>query len=273
MVSLRRSSLDRVAFTVPVKVDAGDGATTGPQRDLLEARPGGFAEWCGDRLHRFPPLVAALIVALIGWVVVAASIIGLGVLLVEVLLPGRLGSWDLSVVNRFVGERTDPLTDASWVGSGFAETVVVVTAGLALTGFLLVKRAWPAAGLVVLSLVLEITAYAAVTTFVHRQRPFVEQLEQRRQGASYPSGHTAAAVVLYVLIAIVVTLYVKNPVARRVAWAAVVLVPIVVALSRIYRGMHHPTDAVAGVLMGTGCVVVALLAVRTASAVAADRRA
>jgi len=51
----------------------------------------------------------------------------------------------------------------------------------------------------------------------------------------------------------------------------VVVVPIVVALSRIYRGMHHPTDAIAGFLMGAGCVVVALLAVRTTGVVAARR--
>jgi undecaprenyl-diphosphatase len=158
------------------------------------------------------------------------------------------------------------------VGSGLAETLTVVTVGLILTGFLVVKRAWPAAGLVVLSLVLEITAYLAVTNVVHRQRPFVQQLEVRREGASFPSGHTAAAVVLYFLIAVVVTMYVSNALARRIAWAAVVVVPIIVAFCRIYRGMHHPTDAVAGVLMGAGCVAVALLAVRTAVVVANDRR-
>jgi membrane-associated phospholipid phosphatase len=113
----------------------------------------------------------------------------------------------------------------------------------------------------------------AVTAVVHRQRPFVEQLEQRRQGASFPSGHTAAAVVLYSSIAIVATVLATSarPLTTRVAWAAVVVVPVVVALSRIYRGMHHPTDAIAGFLMGAGCVVVALLAVRTAGVVAEHR--
>jgi membrane-associated phospholipid phosphatase len=241
--------------------------------ELFVAQPGGIAARCGARLHACPPVLAALIVAVVGWVIVTASIIGLGVLLVEVLLHGALGDWDISVVRTFVDARTSPLTDASWTGSGLAETLTVVTAGLGLTLFLILKRAWPAVGLVVLSLVLEITAYLAVTNLVHRQRPFVEQLEQRRQGASFPSGHTAAAVVLYVLIAVVVTMYVTNALARRVAWAAVVLVPVIVALSRIYRGMHHPTDALAGALMGAGCVVVALLAVRTAGVVSGQRRA
>lgn len=264
--------VDRPAFTEPAHAGQRGRSTTASHTTVFDARPGGVAAWCGDRLHACSPVVAALIVAVVGWVVVTGLIIGIGALLVHVLLHGSLGSWDEDVVRSFAGDRTGPLTDASWVGSGLAETLTVVTVGLILTGFLLLKRAWPAVGLVVLSLVLEITAYLAVTNVVHRQRPFVQQLEVRREGASFPSGHTAAAVVLYFLIAVVVTMYVSNALARRIAWAAVVVVPIIVAFCRIYRGMHHPTDAVAGVLMGAGCVAVALLAVRTAVVVANDRR-
>ena len=269
MASVQREHLDRVGHRRLVE----PSHPTPSDEDIFVARPGGMAQWCGDRLQACSPVVAALIVAVFGWIVVTGAIIGLGALLVHVVLHGAFGSWDYDIVRDLAGDRTGPLTDASWVGSGLAETVTVVTAGLGLTIFLIVKRAWPAVGLVVLSLVLEITAYLAVTNLVHRQRPFVEQLEQRRQGASFPSGHTAAAVVLYILIAVVVTMYVTNVLARRLAWAAVVLVPVVVALSRIYRGMHHPTDAAAGALMGAGCVIVALLAVRTAGVVARRRTA
>ena len=211
----------------------------------------------------------ALVVSIIGWIAVTASIIAIGALLVHVLVPGAVGSWDDRVVRSFVEHRTSPLTEASWVGSGLAETLTVVTAGLVLSVVLLVKRAWALLGLVVISLVMEITVYLAVTAVVHRQRPFVQQLEVRRQGASFPSGHTAAAVVLYFLIAAVVTVYANE---RRshgdVAWAAVVVVPIVVALSRIYRGCTTPPTRSRGSSMGAGCVAVALLAVRTAGAVA-----
>jgi undecaprenyl-diphosphatase len=270
---VHRESLDPAALGLAVRRDSADVSATTPAADLLVARPGGLAEWCGDRLQALAPWAAAVIVAVVGWIAVAATIIAIGILLVEVLVPGAVGSWDISVVRTFVEHRTDPLTDASWVGSGFAETLTVVTAGVVLTGVLLVKRAWALVGVVVLGLVMEITVYMAVTAVVHRQRPFVEQLEQRRQGASFPSGHTAAAVVLYSSIAIVATVLATSarPLTTRVAWAAVVVVPVVVALSRIYRGMHHPTDAIAGFLMGAGCVVVALLAVRTAGVVAEHR--
>ena len=275
MASVHSEQLDGVgrrASAEDTRVEHGNASRTSSQTNLLVARPGGIAEWCGDRLRACSPVVAALIVAVIGWIIVTASIIGLGGLLVHVLLHSALGSWDYDVVRSLAGDRTGPLTDASWIGSGLAETVTVVTVGLALTAFLLVKRAWPVAALVVLSLVLEITMYFAVTTAVHRQRPFVVQLERRREGASFPSGHTAAAVVLYFVIAVVVTMYVSNARTRRIVWAAVAIVPVVVALSRIYRGMHHPTDALAGALMGAGCVMVALLAVRTAGVVAGHRR-
>src|SRR4029079_14174343 len=100
------------------------------------------------------------------------------------------------------------------------ETLTVVTIGAVLAVALLVKRAWALLGVVVLSLVTEITVYLVVTNVVHRQRPFVEQLEQRRQGASYPSGHTAAAVVLYFSIALVVTAFATSALKRCIAWVA-----------------------------------------------------
>jgi undecaprenyl-diphosphatase len=77
--------------------------------------------------------------------------------------------------------------------------------------------------------------------------------------------------VLYFSIAAVVTYFASSTLARRFVWAAVVVVPVIVALSRIYRGMHNPTDAIAGLIMGIGCVCVALLAVRTAGVVAERR--
>jgi membrane-associated phospholipid phosphatase len=43
-------------------------------------------------------------------------------------------------------------------------------------------------------------------------------------------------------------------------------IPLLVALSRMYRGMHHPTDVVAAVLVGIATLVVALAAVRAAKA-------
>ena len=44
------------------------------------------------------------------------------------------------------------------------------------------------------------------------------------------------------------------------------LAVLVVALSRMYRGMHHPIDALGGLLLGLGCLAVALIAPRVTDA-------
>ena len=68
--------------------------------------------------------------------------------------------------------------------------------------------------------------------------------------SSFPSGHTAAAVALYGCIAILVLwIYGRRP-ATRVAVVVLCCVPVIVGLSRLYRGMHYPTDVLAGALVG-----------------------
>jgi undecaprenyl-diphosphatase len=91
---------------------------------------------------------------------------------------------------------------------------------------------------------------------VGRPRPPVEQLDGHMPTSSFPSGHIAATMCLYVSIAVLV-------VPRIRAWwrwifvALAVIMPVGVALSRMYRGMHHPTD-VLGACVLTACWITVL---------------
>jgi undecaprenyl-diphosphatase len=82
----------------------------------------------------------------------------------------------------------------------------------------------------------------------------------------------AAAIVLYVGLAIVVSSHTRRAAVRAPVWMAAVVLPIWVGLSRVYRGMHHPSDAIASVVLGVGVLCFALLAVRSGSVVADHRR-
>ena len=50
-----------------------------------------------------------------------------------------------------------------------------------------------------------------------------------------------------------------------------IAIPPVVALSRIYRGMHHPIDALSAVPIGISAIVVVVFACRVAGAAMARR--
>jgi undecaprenyl-diphosphatase len=66
--------------------------------------------------------------------------------------------------------------------------------------------------------------------------------------SSFPSGHIAATICLYVAIAILVTARTDRP-WRWLTVALAVIMPVGVAVSRMYRGMHHPTDLLGAIVL------------------------
>jgi len=99
---------------------------------------------------------------------------------------------------------------------------------------------------------------------VHRERPDVPRLEKLPVDASYPSGHTAASIAVYGGIALLLASRIRNRAARIAIWAVAVLIPVYVAFSRMYRGMHHPIDIAGGVVIGVAALCALVLVTRAA---------
>jgi undecaprenyl-diphosphatase len=194
-----------------------------------------------------------------GWTVLTVVWIGLGKLVTGPLAHSWIVRTDERVANWMVAHRTPTLNRLTGWGSLLAETTtkVVVTAVLAVV-LLRVWRRWFEPMVLVLSLVIEAAAFIVVTTVVGRHRPDVPRLDGSPVGSSFPSGHTAAAAA-YVAIAAVVFWHTRKLWARFLVVAVTALVPVIVAASRMYRGMHFLTDTVAGALLGGGAVVLTVV--------------
>jgi undecaprenyl-diphosphatase len=189
--------------------------------------------------------------------VLYGALAGLGLLLTRAL-PGV---WPLSVedgVNRWLAaHRTGGRSDVSLVFSTIASTpaIIAVTA-LAAIVLAVVLRRWREPLFLIAAVSAQAVVFLFTTLAVHRQRPAVERLDGSLPTSSFPSGHTSAAVALYCGLALLLARGAAAPSARATWWALLVLVPLGVATSRMYRGMHHPSDVVASFLNGAACLYI-----------------
>jgi membrane-associated phospholipid phosphatase len=233
---------------------------------------GSMAARIGVRMHAHRPFVVGLAVWAIALVVLAAALVGFGLLLVHVLLPAGVGRLDANIAHWFVAQRTPTLNDVTMVGSTLGSTGVVVGIAVLAGVVLAIRKHWRQVGFLVAAMTLEFIAFLTATLFVDRSRPDVVRLEDTPPTSSYPSGHTAASIALWFALAIIVVSLVRSAVARAVAWTLAFLVPILVGLSRMYRGMHHLSDVCVSVLLGTAAVLLALLVTRSAVAASEAER-
>jgi undecaprenyl-diphosphatase len=239
----------------------------------LKASSGGFTERLAGTLGRTHPIVVFLMAVLAGLAAIAGLSIAVGLLVTRMLLHAwGLGGADERVEVWLTHHRAPTWTDASLIGSIIAGGVVLpVLAGTIMVVFLALRK-WRIAAFFIFVLAVESASYRATTLVVHRDRPSVPRLEHLPVNASYPSGHTAAAIAVYGGLVLLLTSLVKNRVFRVLAWTIAVAIPAFVAISRMYRGMHHPLDVAGGVLVGIAALVVLVFACRVAGAAAELRR-
>lgn len=212
------------------------------------AQPHPFKHSWPLRRNDYLVLVAAYVgLTLLWW--------GVGELVTQQLRNSWLVDTDRRLAEWFAEHRSQQWNQLSNIGSWLAETLtkVAVTAVVGIVLLIVFKR-WLEALVIALPLVLEAMIFISVTWLVARPRPDVPRLDASPVDSSFPSGHTAAAVV-YAAMVVVVFWHTRKVWVRALAVVVAVSVPIAVAVARMYRGMHFLTDVIAGALLG-GVVVV-----------------
>jgi membrane-associated phospholipid phosphatase len=183
-------------------------------------------------------------------VLIWAALTGVGYLLTHASDTG-IQRWDSSVDRFFAARRSSAWNAATHVLTLTAETITVIAIGVVLfIGLRIVLGGWRASTFLAVALAGEVTIFLCVTLAIDRPRPPVSHLDHAPPTSSFPSGHTAAAVTLYGALAVIAWTMSRRGWLRIAATAVAVLLPVAVGLSRIYRGMHFPTDVIGGALLG-----------------------
>lgn len=135
-------------------------------------------------------------------------------------------------------------------------TIIVTMAAAAFVIWLMSRRLREPLALVV-GVITQSMVFLLTTLLIDRPRPEVPKLDESPPTSSFPSGHTGASTALYVGLAIICATRLERRWLRVVTATGFAIVPLLVATARLYRGMHHPSDVVFGLLNGLVCVLIA----------------
>lgn len=155
--------------------------------------------------------------------------------------------FDLQTMQAIAGHRDPTLTSIAGLVSDAGSFVLLAPLSIA---FLLLRRWKRPADDVALVVIAAGSALLPIVVklIVARPRPSLEQLSTLKS-LSFPSEHTTQAAAVYLTIAILLSKGL-NPRWRQLLVAFAVLIGLAVAWSRVYLGVHYPTDVAAGLLLG-----------------------
>ena len=139
------------------------------------------------------------------------------------------------------------MLDITALGGG---TVLTLVLGLS-AGFLLLQRHMLTALLVLAGGITGPLAVSIAKQLFGRQRPEVIDHLVEVGSASFPSGHSANSAAVYLTLALVLVQIVDRRRERIYLLAAAILLVIAVGSSRVYLGVHWPSDVLAGWAFGS----------------------
>ena len=177
--------------------------------------------------------------------------VGLGLLVTRVLTDTAFGRWEQDLPRELVEVRQGGDVSQSLILTTLSATPTIVA--LTLVGVVvarLVFSRWREALFIAFAVIGETLVFTLTTLVVKRERPDVPRLDVSPPTSSFPSGHTAAAVCFYGAVAFLVFWHSRRGWLRTLAVTAAVVLPVVIGISRMYRGMHFPTDVVGGLVLG-----------------------
>ena len=138
------------------------------------------------------------------------------------------------------------LLELTALGTGLVVMTVVVVAA---TFLWLTRHRW-SAGLLLLATAGGLVLNNVLKLGFGRPRPSVVTWLGDPSSSSFPSGHAMSAAIVYGTVAYLAARLQKRRVARLLTALVAVLMIVGIALTRLYLGVHYPSDVLAGIVVG-----------------------
>ena len=195
---------------------------------------------------------------LLGGFCVVASTWGFVILASEVA-EGRTKAFDdrLLLALRVPGDPARPI-GPEWVAesardmTALGSTLVVWLATLGIAGFLALDRRYAAMGFVLGAVLSGWAVSFALKAGFERPRPDLVPHLMRVYFSSFPSGHSMMSAVVYGTLGACLSSLVRRRRLKFYFLAVAATLAGLVGVSRVYLGVHYPTDVLAGWAAGLG---------------------
>jgi len=185
----------------------------------------------------------------------AAAALAIFTALLICVLTGHTASFDDPVRESLYGLRAQGLTAAAIAITTMADKVFIICVCILL---LIVPRTRMTFGVPLSAGALGVTLLnSLIKHLVQRPRPDVLHLVAEH-GYSFPSGHSITSFFFYGLAIWLVRQHVKNPAARRVLTVLLAIPMVLTGPTRVYLGVHYPTDVLAAWCLGFAAIVLVI---------------
>lgn len=199
-------------------------------------------DWLGR--HELALLLGVLIVVAGTWGFIA---------LADIVLEGQTQSFDESVLrslrrpeNAAAPIGPDWLAEVGRDLTALGGVAVLLFVTLAVAGFLFLDHKFAATGFVLAAVVSGLLISSLLKTCFDRPRPDVVPHLSQVYTSSFPSGHSMMSAVVYLTLGAMLTRTVARRRLKFFFLTVALLLTALVGGSRVYMGVHYPTDVLAG---------------------------
>ncbi len=212
-------------------------------------------------LRYFPPIKRNEIAPLV-MLCLAAGLIVLFAGITEELLEGDLHGFDSAILLalRHPADPAKPLGPlwlqvAARAVTSLGSPAVLTLITVAALGFLALKREWRAALFLLGSICSGTAVSFALKDLVQRPRPDFVAAVAQTQTYSFPSGHAFLSAVTFLTLGVLLARVQHQAEVKIYLLAVAIAITVLVGISRVYIGVHWPTDVLAGWSAGSAWAI------------------